>query len=75
MENQFFNLTENGKDYIFETCVNGEGNFIKGNNTILGTIYSANGVRIGTQRVNYSNLTPLHFTYLKRIFTNFPKTK
>lgn len=74
MDNQFFQFTENGKDYIFESCINGEGNYIKGNNTILGTIYTENGTRIGTQRISYSIITPLHYTYIKRIFPNFPKT-
>lgn len=74
MEKQFFELKEHGKNYIFESSINGEGYFIKGANTILGTIYSENGVKIGVQRVSWNNLTPLHYSYLKTIFPNFPKT-
>jgi len=68
--NQFFKCFYSGNTYLFETCVNGAGYYSEENNTILGTLYSQDGKRISTLRIDYRCITPLQPHQIKLIFPN-----
>ena len=66
-ELQYFEYNYGDTTYIFQTCINGEGYYSRDNNTILGGIFTMEGKRVCTSRIDYALLKPLNYSRVVRI--------
>lgn len=67
---QYFEYSYLSTNYYFATCINGEGYYSRDNNTILGTLFTIEGKRLSTSRIDYALLKPLQHFQVVRIIND-----
>lgn len=72
---QYFEYSYSGTTYYFATCINGEGYYNRDNNTILGALFSLDGKRISTSRIDYSLIKPLQHSQVVRLINDIELQK